>query len=142
VLAGLLLPQAAWAQSAPEWRVQALGLVAPDPFAAVGAGAVLRGRTGLAVGGTGVLGLQSNRLAARGEALLSFSLDPLRERGPTPYVAGGVAVQGDETGTREFLVAVLGLSVNPGARRGWFVEAGVGGGVRLSLGIAFRRIRR
>ncbi len=102
-----------------------------------GAGVVLRGRSGMGVGATGTLGVQADRLTARGEALLSFSLDPLRERGPVPYVAGGVAVRGNETGADGFLVATLGLAVNPGASRGWFVEAGVGGGVRLSLGIAF-----
>jgi len=105
-----------------------------------GAGVVLRGRAGLGVGGMGAVGVRASRLAARGEALLSFSLDPLRERGPAPYIAGGVAVLGDATGSQEFLVAVLGLSINPAARRGWFVEAGVGGGVRLSVGVALRRI--
>jgi hypothetical protein len=118
--------------------VQVIGLVAPDPFVGAGAGVVLRGRAGLGAGAAGALGTRAGRLAARGEALLSFSLDPLRERGPVPYVAGGVAVLGDATGVGEFLVALLGVSVNPGARRGWFVEAGVGGGVRLSVGVALR----
>jgi hypothetical protein len=122
--------------------VQVIGLVAPDPFVGGGAGVVLRGRAGLAAEAAGALGARAGRFAARGEALLSFSLDPLRERGPAPYVAGGVAVLGDGSGVGEFLVALLGVSVNPGARRGWFVEAGVGGGVRLSVGIAFRRVRR
>lgn len=133
-----MLPRAARAQRALEWRAQAIGLVAPRPFVGGGGGLVVRGRAGLGVGGTGVLGVQAGRLAARGEVLLSFSLDPVRERGVAPYVAGGVAVVGDATGAGEFLVAVLGLSINPGAARGWFVEAGVGGGVRLSAGLAFR----
>jgi hypothetical protein len=137
----LLLPQVARAQRAPEWRAQAVGLVAPEPFVGGGAGFVLRGRSGLGAGGTGTLGVRAGGLAARGEALLSFSLDPLRERGAAPYVAGGVAVLGDRTGTHEYLVAVLGVSLNPGANRGWFAEAGVGGGVRLSVGVAFRHAR-
>ena len=137
-IAGLLLAQAAWAQRAPEWRVQAIALLAPEAFVGGGGGFVLRGRAGIGVGATGALGVRADRVAARGEALLSFSLDPLRERGPVPYVAGGVAVVGDHTGAAEFLVAVLGLSVNPGVRRGWCVEAGLGGGVRLSVGVAFR----
>lgn len=107
-----------------------------------GGGFVLRGRAGIGFGATGMLGVQADRPAARGEALLSFSLDPLRERGPAPYVAGGVAVSGGHAGAAEFLVAVLGVAVDPGARRGWFVEAGVGGGVRLSVGVAFRGVRR
>jgi hypothetical protein len=122
--------------------VQVIGLVAPDAFVGGGAGVVLRGRAGLGAEATGALGARAGRLAGRGEALLSFSLDPLREHGPAPYVAGGVAVLGDATGVGEYLVALLGVSVNPGARRGWFVEAGVGGGVRLSVGLAFRRFPR
>jgi hypothetical protein len=121
--------------------VQAIGLIAPDPFVGAGGGVVLRGRTGLGVGGTGTLGVRAGRAAARGEALLSFSLDPVRDRGPVPYVAGGVAVQGDRAGAHEYLVAVLGVTLNPGANRGWFAEAGVGGGVRLSVGVAWRHVR-
>jgi hypothetical protein len=121
--------------------VQAIGLVAPDPFVGGGGGFVLRGRTGLGLGGTGALGVRAGRLAARGEALLSFSLDPLRDRGAVPYLAGGVAVLGDGAGAQEYLVAVFGVSLNPGANRGWFAEAGVGGGVRLSVGVAFRHGR-
>ena len=116
--------------------------MAPDPFLGAGPGVVVRGRAGLGLGGGAALGLQAGEPAARGEALLTFSLDPLRERGVAPYATGGVAVLGARGGTHAYLVAALGLSLNPGAKRGWFAEAGVGGGVRLSVGVVFRRFRR
>ncbi|HYA49960.1 MAG TPA: hypothetical protein VEG33_02195 [Streptosporangiaceae bacterium] len=123
--------------------MQALGAVsrAPESFAGAGLGLVLRGRTRSGAGVNAVMGVRDGNLAGRGEALLSFSLDPLRERGVAPYLAGGVAVVGDRVGTAEYLVAVLGLSINPGRATGWFVEAGAGGGLRFAAGIALRRRR-
>lgn len=136
-------PGAARAQQEREWRIQALGTVAraSESFIGGGGGLVLRSRTRTGVGVNGFLGVRDGNLAGRGEALLSFSLDPLREQGVAPYLAGGVAVTGDRVGTEEYLVAVLGLSINPGRATGWFVEAGVGGGLRLAAGFAFRHRR-
>lgn len=137
-------PRAASAQQQREWRAQALGTVsrAPETFIGAGVGLVLRGPTGTGVGVGAALGARDGKLAGRGEAMLSFSLDPLRERGVAPYLAGGVAVVGDRVGTGEYLIAVLGVSVGPGRKTGWFVEAGVGGGLRLAAGFAFRHRRR
>ena len=136
-------PGVSVAQQEQEWRVQALGTVAraPESFVGAGAGLVLRNRTRTGVGVNAVVGVRDGNLAGRGEALLSFSLDPFRERGVAPYLAGGVAVVGDRVGTEEYLVAVLGLSINPGRATGWFVEAGVGGGVRVAAGFAVRHRR-
>lgn len=123
--------------------MQALGTPAraPDWFAGAGAGLVLRSRTRTGVGLNAILGVRDGNLAGRGEALLSLSLDPFRERGVSPYLGGGVALVGDRVGTTEYLVAVLGLSINPGRATGWFVEAGVGGGLRVAAGLAFRHRR-
>lgn len=131
------------AQQEREWRVQALGTVAraSESFVGAGVGLVLRNRTRTGVGVNAAVGVRDGNLAGRGEALLSFSLDPFRERGVAPYLAGGVAVVGDRVGTEEYLVAVLGLSINPGRATGWFVEAGVGGGVRVAAGFAVRHRR-
>jgi hypothetical protein len=95
----------------------------------------------MGMGVTAVLGVRDGHVAGRGEALLSFSLDPLRERGLAPYLAGGFALAGDRVETGEYLVAVLGLSINPGRETGGFVEAGVGGGLRLAAGFAVRHRR-
>ncbi len=128
-------------QQEREWRLQALGAWAPSSFVGAGAGLVFRNRTRTGLGLNALLGVRDGNLAGRGEALLSFSLDPFRERGAAPYLAGGVAVTGDRVGTEQYLVAVLGLSFNPGRATGWFVEAGVGGGLRLAAGFALRHRR-
>jgi hypothetical protein len=124
-----------------EWRVQAIGLAAPAWFLGAGGGLGVRTRTGVGVEVLGALGAREKRLAGRGEALLSFYLDPLRERGLVPYAASGVGLIGDRRGEQGYLVVLVGLAAKPAARRGWFVEAGVGGGLRLSAGVAFRHIR-
>lgn len=137
----LALPGVARAQREREWRVGALGTVAPAPEGFVGGAAsfVLRARTRLGLGLTAALGARDRNLAGRGEALLSFVLDPFRQRGLAPYVAGGIALVGDRVGTDQYLVATLGLAGNPGRQTGWFVEAGVGGGLRFAAGLAARR---
>lgn len=114
---------------------------ASESFFGAGGGLVLRGRTRSGAGVNAFLGVRDGNLAGRGEALLSFSLDPFRERGVAPYLAGGVALAGDRAGMEEYLVAVLGLSIDPGRATGWFVEAGVGGGLRLAAGFALRHRR-
>ncbi len=132
------------AQREREWRVQALGTVAleAEAFVGGGVGLVLRDRSRLGLGLTAALGTRDGNLAGRGELLLSFVLDPFRQRGVSPYAAGGLAVVGDRVGTAEYLVATLGLAGNPGRRAGWFAEAGVGGGLRLAAGLALRRRTR
>ncbi len=114
---------------------------AGESFIGVGPGFILRTRTRVGVGLAAALGARNGNLAGRGEALLSFSLDPFRERGIAPYLGGGVALAGDRVGTAEYLMAILGLSVNPGRGAGWFVEAGVGGGLRFAAGFAVRHRR-
>lgn len=136
------LPGSAWAQREREWRVLALGTASSEPFAGAGASLTVRGRTRVGASLAAAAGERSGRIAGRAEALLSFSLDPLRQHGLAPYAAGGLAVVGDRLGTQEYLVALVGLAANPGRPRGWFVEAGVGGGVRVGVGLAFRRLAR
>jgi hypothetical protein len=140
-MAACLVPRAARAQRAQEWRIQAIGLAAPDWFLGGGGAFGVRSRSGIGAGVVAALGSHRGRVGGRGEAVVSFYLDPLRERGLAPYAAGGVGVTGDRTGAQEYLVVLVGVATNPGSRRGWFVEAGLGGGVRLSAGIAFRRLR-
>ena len=80
----------------------------------------------------------SGRGFARGELLGHFLLAPGQRRGIAPYVAGGVAVMSaGRTDTR--IVALLGLEGRPGARQGWVLEGGVGGGWRLVAGWRWRR---
>ena len=94
----------------------------------------------------GVVGVGADRwgASARGEAVARFILDPLRQARRGPYLGGGAGVRRDGHGeTRGYLLAVIGVEgKGPGATRsGWApaVEAGIGGGARLSL--VLRRAR-
>ena len=54
------------------------------------------------------------------------------------YLAGGIAgVGGPED--EGYLVLAIGIEHRPGARSGWFVEGGVGGGARVAAGYRWRR---
>jgi hypothetical protein len=53
------------------------------------------------------------------------------------YLAGGVAAVGGPA-DRGYLVLAAGIEDRPGARSGWFLEAGVGGGARLAAGYRWR----
>lgn len=136
-----MLPGAACAQQEREWRVQALGTVAPaaEAFVGGGLGAVIRSRSRLGLGLAAAAGARDGNLAGRGEVLLLFALDPARRRAVVPYAAGGMAVVSDRVATDAYLVATVGMAGNSGGRAGWFLEAGAGGGVRLAAGLAFRR---
>lgn len=62
---------------------------------------------------------------------------PVGSAGVAPYAAGGLAL-GFTSSVRGLLVAVAGIEVDPGARMGWMLEAGVGGGLRLMAGVRWR----
>ncbi len=82
-------------------------------------------------------GTQDGRLAGRGELIGQLLLAPAQRRGPGFYALAGVAGQ---VGSRDNGLLVLGLGVEsaPGARQGWHLEAGIGGGVRLAAGWRWR----
>ena len=121
-----------------ELGLQAITLFGDET--AVGAGGYgairpgARARVSLFAGGGRVAG----RDFARGELLAHFLLAPGQRRGAAPYVAGGLAVDAAAR-TEARIVAVLGLEGRPGARTGWVVEGGVGGGWRLAAGWRWRR---
>jgi len=83
-------------------------------------------------------GASEGRAAWRGELLAHFLLNPTRQWGVGVYGAGGLAAVSGPV-DQGYLVLTLGLEARPGARSGWFVEAGVGGGARLSAGVRWRR---
>lgn len=123
-------------------QAHGLGLVGAETFLGTGAGAGLRFGLGtrlalLASGGW----LDSAGAAARVEALASYHLvTPGRPR-PSLYGGAGVGVTGARGGARGHLVVVLGLETAPRRDGRWFVEAGVGGGVRVSVGYRLTRFR-
>ena len=83
------------------------------------------------------LGTSAGEAAWRGELLGHFLLAPTRRQGAGVYLAGGVAAVGGAA-DRGYLVLALGVESRPGGSAGWFVEAGVGGGARLSAGYRWR----
>ena len=137
VAAALAAPRPVAAQRVVELGAQATALAA-DPGSMFGGayGALrtsLRTRVSVAAG----VGAVEGSAAVRGELLLHFLLNPTRRTGVAPYAAGGVAVVGGPL-DEGYLVLTLGLESRPGARLGWFVEAGIGGGARLAAGIRRR----
>ncbi len=92
-----------------------------------------RARISLFAGG----GRVDGRGFGRGEVLAHFLLAPAKRRGVEPYLAGGLALD-HATRTDLRIVALLGIEGRPGARRGWIVEGGVGGGWRFAAGWRWR----
>jgi len=144
LLALAVLPGRAAAQG---WReVQVWGVaVGSDPaVAAGGLGFALRdgGRTRIGAalaGGTS----DGGRAAGRIEVAWHFLLDPSRRSGLAVYGGGGLAVSLIERDQlRPWVLMVLGVETSPASKHGFFVEAGLGGGVRAALGLRFRTTRR
>ncbi len=79
-------------------------------------------------------------LGVRVQATAQFLLRPGERRAAGPYGGLGLAFAGaDGVRGASYLTALLGIDEAPGARGGWYVELGLGGGVRL---VAGRRLRR
>lgn len=115
-------------------KLQALGVLAAEPFVAGGLALAWRTMPRFTVEVGAGAGVQARALAGRGEALVAFHLDPFRTRGVSPYAGGGVAADVRAGATAGYLVVLLGVESRPGRRRGWFAELGLGGGVRVALG--------
>ncbi len=82
-------------------------------------------------------GIERRRLAGRAELLAQLMLAPARTHGVGFYALGGIAGQ---VGWRDagWLVLGLGMERAPGLGSGWHVEAGIGGGMRISAGWRWR----
>ena len=130
------------AQVTRDWQVQGLTAVFATRFEGAGIGFGVRppGRVGAAV--LASAGDLEGRLAGRFEGLLSFHLDARRTGAVAPYGAAGIATVTSRAGTRGYLEMLLGLEQRPGRKSGWFAEAGVGGGLRVSAGYRFRSGKR
>lgn len=127
--------------------MQGLGTWATSSFVGGGFGVAWRaaGRERVALSLTA--GSRDGALAGRGELLAAYYLSPTSLRGLSLYGAAGIAVQavrnvaGGWSGPQGDLVLVAGIESRPGAGSGWFVEGGVGGGVRMALGLRWRHRR-
>jgi len=142
-LAAALVATLVAGRPAAAQRVRELGVIgiatASDPALVVGGGyAALRTSLRTRVSADAGVGTSDGKTAWRGELLAHFLLSPTRRDGPGFYGASGVAVVGGPV-KQGYVVVTLGLEARPGARAGWFVEAGFGGGARLAAGYRWRR---
>jgi hypothetical protein len=130
------------AQGVREAGVQALVTTASPALATGGLYAAVRPslRTRIAV--TLGAGVSDGRAAGRGELLAHFLLSPTGTARPGVYLGAGVAgVAGPVD--QGYVVALVGVEAAPAGGSGWALEAGVGGGLRLTAGWRWRwRIRK
>ncbi|HEX6644860.1 MAG TPA: hypothetical protein VF037_09280, partial [Gemmatimonadales bacterium] len=140
IAAGLLLPAApASAQRAREFGIHGVftGQDAELVAGGVHAGVRTTRRTRIAV--TAAVGSAGGEFVARGELLGHFLLSPA-SRGVGFYAGGGVA--GIAGAAEEgFLVLLTGIESAPGGASGWYLEGGLGGGVRIAAGWRWRWFR-
>lgn len=141
LLALACLPIGVRAQGTVEWQGQAVGTVLAQRFVGAGAGVGFRTASRVRIGGSASVGDYVGTVATRMEVLASFHLDPFERSGISPYAGGGLAMSATAKGTDEYLLVLVGVETSPAGRLGWFVEAGVGGGLRFSGGIRLRRLR-
>jgi hypothetical protein len=130
------------AQRPVEYGLHAVATFAtPDLVAGGGYAAVRPGeRARLAL--TLAAGTAGGDAAFRGELLAHFLLSPRAKHGVGFYALGGAAVADlASTGdTQGYMVLGVGVESRPGARSGWALEAGIGGGLRIAAGYRWRRL--
>jgi len=125
------------AQQVRELGAQVLVATSDPALVTGGIYAALRPSARARLAATVGAGVSDGRAAARGELLAHFLLSPGATRKPGVYVGGGLAgVVGPVD--QGYIVVLAGLESAPGASSGWAVEAGVGGGVRLTAGWRWR----
>jgi hypothetical protein len=138
-----LVPGRSEAQRGFDIQGNGIALVGAAAFVGAGAGAGLRAGLGSRVSLAAAGGrLEGGAAAARIEGLFTYHLfTPGRPR-PAPYVGTGLGLTATTDATNWNLVVVLGVEAGAQRRGGWFLELGVGGGVRIAAGYRVTRWRR
>jgi hypothetical protein len=89
------------------------------------------------LGGLLAGGVAGGKAALRAELAGHFLLNPNTASGWSLYGGGGLAFsRGKARG--EHILVVVGIESRAGATRGWVLEAGLAGGVRLGFGWRWR----
>ena len=90
-----------------------------------------------AAAAVGALGYST---ALRVEGSVQLIVNPSGRGGAGLYAGAGLAWQGAQ-GVRGagYVTALVGLESGPGSPRGWFAEMGLGGGLRVALGMRWRK---
>ena len=129
------------AQRTAEIGLQTLLTTSSPVLWAAGVYGAFRASTRFRIAATVAAGEAGGEMAARGELLGHFLLNPTNRGGTGAYAGGGVGgIAGPDD--RGYLVLLLGIESGPGARAGWALEAGLGGGLRLAAGYRWRRFAR
>ena len=131
------------AQRGWDAQVHAMALARDSTVVAGGAGAGWRVGRGLRLATTVSAGaLTSGGAVGRGEALLAYHVSPPRRGGVGVYVGAGVAGEMHRGDVRGLIAALIGVEARPWNGGGWFLEAGMGGGVRVAAGYRLIRLAR
>ena len=138
VVAGVLVATPLGAQSRVEWQAHGMVTAGDPAFAGGGLGVGLRLGGRAALWTSASAGTRDGAVAGRGELLAVFEINPPGGQGVVVYGAGGAAVVVGEGPTREWIVVALGVQAARRRQLAWFVEAGVGGGLRGALGVRVR----
>lgn len=126
------------AQGAHELQAQAVATATARQFIGGGVGYAYRTGGRVRLGLLMSAGSREGDLAGCAEAMVSYHLNPLRRRGVTPYAGGGATVTFTDVESSEYILLVVGVESRPGGGRGWFVELGLAGGLRLAAGLRWR----
>lgn len=142
-VAGVAAPAARAQGVVPEARIDAFVAHRSAVQAAVGADIAFSPELHLELaagagpafgGGTGV------RVSTRGDAVVHFLLDPRHLMRWSPYAGGGIGARYDGPSTwRGVAIVVIGVNAPKWKHAIPFIEAGLGGGVRIGAGL--RRTR-
>ena len=124
-----------------EWQAGVTGTLAHRDFWGVELGAAWRPHGQDRFAASAAAGDAAGAVAMRVSATAQFVLRPAARSGVSPYAGLGLAFVGarDVAGSG-YVTAVVGGEAAPGRRRGWFVEVGLGGGVRAAVGLRWRHL--
>jgi hypothetical protein len=122
----------------PELRLDATSAHIPRLELSGGAVIPIGTYVRLALTGGGGLTRQNGamRTAGRADGIVRFELDPLKQHTRGAYFGGGLSLFGrDGPHVRAYLALVAGLELTQ--RAGWVpsIEAGLGGGTRIGIGL-------
>lgn len=121
-----------------ELATGAVGTIASRDFWGAEVGVARRSgsrRAMLTLAGGSVAGAAAVRVRATAQ----FLVRPRARSGMNPYAGLGIAWAGeDDAHGAAFLAVVAGVEAAPAVPRGWYLEIGLEGGIRLAAGLRWR----
>ena len=125
--------------TATELSIGAAAALARRSFAGAELGLSRRASTDTRIAFAVAGGTIANRAAGRAQLTLQLLINPSARSGVGVYGGFGAAFVARRGSPGQGYVALLlGLEGSPGRRQGWFLEAGLAGGVRVAAGWRMR----